>query len=176
MTPGGPSGARLRALSPRRGDPLRTPRPHFFRRRRPARRRRAFPPGDRRPTAWARGPGGARAADEPGGRGTRATRDRPLAARKAPGGFEFSPDPIDPLDPLDPCGPRHRPRRVARAAPTHRAGARQAHHRRPRLPRSLRFPRGISARQRRGTSDGAHPRSLRDVFGHTASISRRRTS
>jgi hypothetical protein len=71
---------------------------------------------------------------------------------------------------------RHRPGRIPRAPPAHRTGPRQAHRRRPRLPRSLRFPRGISARQRCGSGHGARARSLRDVFGHTASISRRHTS
>ena len=69
---------------------------------------------------------------------------------------------------------RLRPSGIAGPPSTHWTHPRQTHCRRPRLPRSLRFPRGFSARQRGGTSHGARPRSLRDVFGHTASISRRR--
>ena len=85
-------------------------------------------------------------------------------------------DSLDAVAPFDPLGPRRRPRRVARPPSTHRPSPRQANNRRPRLPRSVRFPRGFRARQRRGSIDDASPRSLRDVFGHTASISRRRTS
>lgn len=83
---------------------------------------------------------------------------------------------VDPLDPLDPLGPRHRPRRIPGPAHAHRPHPGEPHHRRPRLPRPVRFPRRISARQRGRTGDVTCPRSLRDVFGHTASISRRRTS
>ena len=85
-------------------------------------------------------------------------------------------DSVEPVDPRDPTRSRYRPGRVAPASATHRTRSREANNRRPRLPRSLRFPRGFSARQRGRSGDGKRPRSLRDVFGHTASISRRRTS
>jgi hypothetical protein len=80
------------------------------------------------------------------------------------------------FDVPNPTRSRYRPRRISRAPATDRTGARAPDHRRSRLSRTLRFPRWFSARERGGASHGACPRSLRDVFGHTASISRRRTS
>ena len=85
-------------------------------------------------------------------------------------------DSFAPVDALDPTRSRYRPGRVAAASATHRTRSRATHHRRPRLPRFLRFPRGFRARQRGGSGNDKSARALRDVFGHTASISRRRTS
>jgi hypothetical protein len=85
-------------------------------------------------------------------------------------------DVLDTLDHLDPSRPGHRPRGVPRAFTPDRTSPRAPHRRRPRLARPLRFPGGISARQRGGSGDVENARALRDVFGHTASISRRRTS
>ena len=100
---------------------------------------------------------------------------RAFRAFGAFGAFEVPGDPPIPRSP-DPSRSRHRLRRVPRAPPAYRTGPREAHRQRPRLPRAIRFPGGISARQRSGSSHGARARFLRDVFGHTASISRRRTS
>lgn len=73
-------------------------------------------------------------------------------------------------------GSRHRAGGVSRAPAPNWTVARKAHNCRPRLPRPIRFARRISTRQRGRTGDGQSARSLRDFFGHTASISRRRTS
>jgi hypothetical protein len=83
---------------------------------------------------------------------------------------------LDRVDSPDATRSRYRSGRVAGALATYRPSARAAHRRRPGLARTLRFPGGISARQRGGSGDGKNARALRDVFGHTASISRRRTS
>lgn len=78
--------------------------------------------------------------------------------------------------PSSTSGSRHRAGRVSRAPAPNWTVARKAHNCRSRLPRPLRFARRISTRQRGRTGDGQNARSLRDFFGHTASISRRRTS
>ena len=91
-------------------------------------------------------------------------------------GEDPSPPTLDPFAPVDSYRRRHRSGRVAPSPSAHRACLGEPDRGRSRLPRSLRFPRRLSTRQRGGSSHGARPRSIRDVFGHTASISRRRKS
>lgn len=176
----------IRMTSPRRraasfaGDSIRTQRTLFFFGSRAPRRGRALLSrvASRR---RADGKCAGIAASANRGRGLREGVEGIEGIKRIEGEDPSSPilehvDSLDRVDSLAPTRSRYRSGRVAAASATNRTGSRQPNSRRPRLAWSLRFSRGFRARQRRGAINEKSARSLRDVFGHTASISRRRTS